>query len=217
MEDNNICNGKNSDGAILKKKNRLRKISRGKGYEKGNNQNPSQKKQLWDKHGSGSEISKESKCHFHYSFISIHLLEISECSRIHRTRQNSCPGEKNQRPNSANVQTPWIVAHPPGSSVHGILQARIVEWVAISFSRRSSWPRTRTRVSCIVGRFFTNWAVREAHIYNWICICKRMKLGLNMTPYIKINLKWIKDKHRRLKTIKLLEENTSVYIFVILY
>ena len=39
LEDNNICNGKNSDGAILKKKkkNRLRKIYRGKGYEKGNN------------------------------------------------------------------------------------------------------------------------------------------------------------------------------------
>ena len=44
---------------------------------------------------------------------------------------------------------------PPGSSVHGILQARILEWVAISFSRGSSWPRVRTLVSCIVGRFFT--------------------------------------------------------------
>ena len=44
---------------------------------------------------------------------------------------------------------------PPGSSVHGILQARILEWVAISISRESSWPRDRTRVSCIAGRFFT--------------------------------------------------------------
>ena len=44
---------------------------------------------------------------------------------------------------------------PPGSSVHGILQARILEWVAISFSKRSSWPRDWTRVSCIAGRFFT--------------------------------------------------------------
>ena len=39
-----------------------------------------------------------------------------------------------------------------------------------------------------------------------------MKLGLNMTPYIKINPTLIKDIHRRLKTIKLLEENTSVYL-----
>ena len=43
---------------------------------------------------------------------------------------------------------------PPGSSVHGILQERILEWVAISFSRGSSQPRDRTWVSCTVGRRF---------------------------------------------------------------
>ena len=43
----------------------------------------------------------------------------------------------------------------PGSSVHGILQARILEWVAIPFSRGSSQPRDQTWVSCIAGRFFT--------------------------------------------------------------
>ena len=47
------------------------------------------------------------------------------------------------------------VCSPPSSSVHGILQARILEWVAISFSRGSSWPRDWTWVSCIAGRFFT--------------------------------------------------------------
>ena len=51
---------------------------------------------------------------------------------------------------------------PPGSSVHGILQARILEWVVISFSRGSSQPRDGTQVSCIAGRFFTIWATREA-------------------------------------------------------
>ena len=54
---------------------------------------------------------------------------------------------------------------PPGSSVCGILQARIPEWVAISFCRRSSWPRNRTHVSsvsCIAGRFFTHWATGGA-------------------------------------------------------
>ena len=45
---------------------------------------------------------------------------------------------------------------PPGSSVHEIFQARILEWVAISFSRGSSGPRNWTRVSCTAGRFFTN-------------------------------------------------------------
>ena len=44
------------------------------------------------------------------------------------------------------------------SSIHGILQARILEWVAIPFSRRSSWPRDWTWVSCIPGGFFTIWA-----------------------------------------------------------
>ena len=49
----------------------------------------------------------------------------------------------------------------PGSSVCGIFQARILEWVAIAFSRRSSQPRDWTRVSWIVGRRFTVWATRE--------------------------------------------------------
>ena len=52
--------------------------------------------------------------------------------------------------------------YPPGSSVHEILQARILEWVAIPFSRGSYWPRDRTCISCIAGRFFTIWATREA-------------------------------------------------------
>ena len=52
-----------------------------------------------------------------------------------------------------------------GSSLHGILQARVLEWVAISFSRGSSWPRDRTRVSHIPGRCFNLWATKEAHSY----------------------------------------------------
>ena len=45
--------------------------------------------------------------------------------------------------------------NPPGFSVYGILQARTLEWIAMPFSRGSSRPRDRTRVSCIVGRCFT--------------------------------------------------------------
>ena len=56
---------------------------------------------------------------------------------------------------------------PSGSSVHGILQARILEWVAISFSRGSSQSRDWTQVSCIAGRFFTNWATRLEDHWRW--------------------------------------------------
>ena len=48
---------------------------------------------------------------------------------------------------------------PPGSSVHGICQARILEWVPIPFSKGSSQPRDQTRVFCIAGRFLTVWAI----------------------------------------------------------
>ena len=64
---------------------------------------------------------------------------------------------------------------PPGSSVHGILQAWIQEWVAISLSRGSSQPRNQSWVSCFAGGCFTAWATREAHVrlprrFNiWIC------------------------------------------------
>ena len=52
----------------------------------------------------------------------------------------------------------------PGSSLHGILQAKVLEWVAISFSRGSSQPRDWTWVSHIAGRCFNLWATREAPI-----------------------------------------------------
>ena len=49
-----------------------------------------------------------------------------------------------------------------GSSVHGISQARTLEWVAISFSRESSQPRDQTQVSHVSGGLFTDWAAGEA-------------------------------------------------------
>ena len=52
---------------------------------------------------------------------------------------------------------------PPGSSIYGILQVGILEWVAIPFSKGSSQPRDWTQVSCIGGGFFTIWAPREAN------------------------------------------------------
>ena len=54
---------------------------------------------------------------------------------------------------------------PMDSTVHGIFQARILEWVAFPFSKGSSQPRDQTEVSCIVGGFFTSRATREAQEY----------------------------------------------------
>ena len=65
---------------------------------------------------------------------------------------------------SHSILSIWdlLVYSPSGSSVHGILQARILEWVAMLSSRGSSQPSNWTQVSCIAGRFFANWATREA-------------------------------------------------------
>ena len=65
------------------------------------------------------------------------------------------------------AQSRRTLCHPihcslPGSSVHGILQARILKWVAIPFSRGPSQSRDQAQVSCIAGRYFTIWATREA-------------------------------------------------------
>ena len=66
---------------------------------------------------------------------------------------------------------------PPGSTAHGILQARILEWVAISFSRGSSRPRDQTQVSHIAGRRFNLWAIREAmNIYIYLFTIKKVNL-----------------------------------------
>ena len=71
---------------------------------------------------------------------------------------------------------------PPGSSVHGILQAGILELVAISFSRESSQPRDWTWVSYIAGRFFTIWATREAHIISY-AVLSRLVVSNSLQPH----------------------------------
>ena len=56
---------------------------------------------------------------------------------------------------------PPMACSLPVSSVHGILQARILDWVAIPFSRRSSWPSDQIQFSCTAGRLFTIWPMRQ--------------------------------------------------------
>ena len=75
------------------------------------------------------------------------------------------------------VALSYLTLWPHGLyTVHGILQARILEWVAIPFSRGSSQPREPTQVSHIAGRPFTIWATREAHIQEIIAKSKITKV-----------------------------------------
>ena len=76
----------------------------------------------------------------------------------------------------------------PGSSVHGIFQIRILEWVAISPSRGSSWPRDGTHISYVLalaGRFFIYWATQEAKTIK----CYPLKVGM-YGLFARVNLHW---------------------------
>ena len=78
----------------------------------------------------------------------------------------------------------------PGSSVHGILQARILAWVVAPFSRGSSQPRDWTQVSCIAGRFFTIWATRESLIVGMIYNFKYCVLDVWMLCWETLGFTW---------------------------
>ena len=87
---------------------------------------------------------------------------------------------------------------PPGSSVHGILQVRRLEWVAIPFSRGFSWPKDWTWVLHSAGRLFTDWATREdLFIYSFI-----YKPHGNHEPKIYNRCTHTKDKKKN-KTLKI--------------
>ena len=87
-----------------------------------------------------------------------------------RTSFLSVSSRRSCRPSSVKVsvkvtQSCPILRDPMDYTVHGIFQARILEWVAISFSRGSSHPRDWTQVSCTAGRFFTIWATRDTQVF----------------------------------------------------
>ena len=94
------------------------------------------------------------------------LHNCNEDSRLLQLEKTACSNEDPSPGASEVAQSCPTLCNPmgcslPRSSIHGIFQARVLEWIAISFSRGSSRPRDRTRVSCIVGRRFTIWATRE--------------------------------------------------------
>ena len=89
-----------------------------------------------------------------------------QCQRMFKLPHN-CTHLRPSKSESEVTQSCLTLCDPMdcsllGSSVHGIFQARLLEWIAISFSRRSSRPRNRTWVSHIAGRRFTIWATRDA-------------------------------------------------------
>ena len=70
---------------------------------------------------------------------------------------DALPSEPPRKPQSESRSVSWF-CDPKDCTVHGILQASILEWVVFLFSRGSSQPRDRTQVSYFAGRFFTSWA-----------------------------------------------------------
>ena len=110
--------------------------------------------------------------------------------------------------------TLWPVdCSPPGSSVHGISQARILELGGISFSRGSSWPRDRTCFSClqvvccIEGRFFTDWATRKAKDHLAQSIYSK-PLVLCLPDFYPILVEWnLRAFHKASITFQVMHEN----------
>ena len=88
------------------------------------------------------------------------------------------------------------IRSPSGSSVHGILQARILEWVATSLSRGYSQPRDLTQVSSTVGRCFILWATREAPLFLlpfafhsfYVLSSSHLMLNIRMIPKISFRM-----------------------------
>ena len=115
--------------------------------------------------------------------------------------------------------------NPPDSSVHGILQARILEWIAIPFSGVSSQPRDWTRVSCIASRFFTSEPPGKPIIlYTWwlkpslfndksmLLLFPQLCLGLSLVAQIVMNLPAMWETQVRSQGLEdPLEEETVTY------
>ena len=101
---------------------------------------------------------------------------------------------------------------PPDSYVHGTLQARILKWVAVQFSRGSSWPKDQTWVSCIAGRFFTIWATREALILLINRSLKTLKFYNNEWHYMQRN---VLISQVKINTLLSWEESISSIVLVV--
>ena len=122
----------------------------------------------------------------------LHVEHLSWCitTSVGAPQQRICMTQRRSRREREVAQSCLTLCNPmncslPGSSVHGIFQTRVLEWVAISFSRGSSQPRDQTRVSLTAGRRFTVWATREAPE----CSTKSQRSQINKYIFSKRPLK----------------------------
>ena len=112
---------------------------------------------------------------------------------------------------------------PMDYTVCGILQTRILAWVAFPFSRGSSQPRDQTQVSCTAGRFFTSWATREARTLGYSQqLYRGGKWGLESpassgTPRSKGTAQWLKPSNNLVQTHALIRATLSAEIIRVSY
>ena len=108
---------------------------------------------------------------------------------------------------------------PPGSSVHGLLQARILEWVAILFTRGFSQHRDRTCIYCIASRLFTVWTTNNITISQHLFGTKstdllyphfRKRKMCDEFSHLKLQKPW-KSKRKRDKITEKKEHNLDIY------
>ena len=96
------------------------------------------------------------------------------------------------------IQSCLTLCDPMDSTVHGILQARILEWVTIPCHKGSSQPGDQSQLSRIAGRFFTSWATREAYLptilkYSWYTCLQLLDmtfLGRGKVSFLRITFPW---------------------------
>ena len=125
----------------------------------------------------------------HQKCLFFFLLECCGQPRFKLSRQQPCPRFQLSRQQTCSMcrlkvkvkvtQSCPTLWNTMDYVVHGILQARILEWVACPFSSGSSQPMNWTRVSCIAGRFITYWAIREA-----------LYVSLSFNKYIFLSVVW---------------------------
>ena len=114
---------------------------------------------MWDEHSKGKHLVHSWARTQVSSLPSIPVLFPAPDASLHHS---VCLWELTKWSEVKDTQSCLTLCNPMDYTVHGILQARILEWVAIPFSRGSSPPRDWTQVSQIAGRFFTSWVTREA-------------------------------------------------------